>query len=196
MCWNKSYCKCWCEVLRLHTQTHWHMKGSEVRYLSAMLAGLTLSMMMTCLLQNMDVDRATPRLEPVALATSTSSGPDAVATESERWKTELESCIVSIKSENNKLQTLTSVSSTTPAGSINWPITETSYSISSVASCPHCFRMLMASDNVLPWRRIPSMLSSRSPGFMVPSLERERKQFVPRILRWYQWKLKHSLIFL
>ena len=49
-----------------------------------MLAGLTLSMMMTCLLQNMEVDRATPRLEPVALATSTSRGPDAVATESER----------------------------------------------------------------------------------------------------------------
>ena len=49
-----------------------------------MLAGLTLSMMMTCLLQNIEVDRATPRLEPVALATSTSSGPDAVATESDR----------------------------------------------------------------------------------------------------------------
>lgn len=54
------------------------------RYLSAMLAGFTLSMMITCLLQNMEVDRATPRLEPVALATSTSSGPDAVATESDK----------------------------------------------------------------------------------------------------------------
>lgn len=61
--------------------------------------------------------------------------------------------------------------------SVNWPITETSYSISSVASCPHCFRMLMASDRVLPWRRIPSMLSNRSPGFTVPSLERERGSF-------------------
>lgn len=49
-----------------------------------MLAGLTLSMMMTCLLQNIEVDRATPRLEPVALATSTSNGPDAVATESDK----------------------------------------------------------------------------------------------------------------
>lgn len=54
----------------------------STHYLSAMLAGLTLSMMMTCLLQNIEVDRAMPRLEPVALATSTSSGPDAVATES------------------------------------------------------------------------------------------------------------------
>lgn len=40
-------------------------------------------MMMTCLLQNMEVDKATPRLDPAALATSTRSGPDAVATESE-----------------------------------------------------------------------------------------------------------------
>ena len=55
-------------------------------YLSAILAGLTLSMMMTCLLQNMEVDRATPRLDPDALATSTSSGPDAVATESDKDK--------------------------------------------------------------------------------------------------------------
>ena len=52
---------------------------------------------------------------------------------------------------------------------------ETSYSSSSVASWPHCFRMLMASDWLVPWRRIPSMLSSRSPGLMVPSLERERE---------------------
>lgn len=44
--------------------------------------------MMTCLLQNMEVDRATPRLDPAALATSTSSGPDAVATESEGGKTD------------------------------------------------------------------------------------------------------------
>lgn len=58
------------------------VKSVKLRYLSAMLAGLTLSMTMTCLLQNMEVDRATPRLEPVGLATSTSSGPDAVATES------------------------------------------------------------------------------------------------------------------
>lgn len=48
-----------------------------------MLAGFTLSMTITCLLQKMEVERAMPRLEPVALATSTSSGPDAVATESE-----------------------------------------------------------------------------------------------------------------
>ncbi len=47
-----------------------------------MLAGLTLSMMMTCLLQYMEVERARPRLEPMDLATSTSSGPEAVATES------------------------------------------------------------------------------------------------------------------
>lgn len=53
-------------------------------YLSAMLAGLTLSMMMTCLLQYMEVERARPKLEPMVLATSTSSGPEAVATESER----------------------------------------------------------------------------------------------------------------
>ncbi len=47
-----------------------------------MLAGLTLSMMMTCLLQYMEVERARPKLEPMDLATSTSSGPEAVATES------------------------------------------------------------------------------------------------------------------
>lgn len=55
-------------------------------YLSAMLAGLTLSMMMTCLLQYMEVERARPRLEPKDLATSTSSGPEAVATESIKEK--------------------------------------------------------------------------------------------------------------
>lgn len=80
------------------TRTHTHTDGVKplqcwrctvrmcgrgaFRYLSAMLAGFTLSMMMTCLLQKTEVDRATPRLEPVALATSTSRGPDAVATES------------------------------------------------------------------------------------------------------------------
>lgn len=47
-----------------------------------------MSMMMTCLLQNMEVERATPRLEPVGLATSTSSGPDAEATESTRAETD------------------------------------------------------------------------------------------------------------
>ncbi len=59
-------------------------KGNDCgcNYLSAMLAGLTLSMMMTCLLQYMEVERARPRLEPMDLATSTSSGPEAVATES------------------------------------------------------------------------------------------------------------------
>lgn len=51
-------------------------------YLSAMLAGLTLSIMMTCLLQYMEVDKATPRLEPRGLATSTRRGPDALAMES------------------------------------------------------------------------------------------------------------------
>lgn len=51
-------------------------------YLSAMLACLTLSMMMTCLLQYMEVDRATPRLEPKGLATSTRRGPEALAIES------------------------------------------------------------------------------------------------------------------
>lgn len=59
------------------------MQVGGATYLSAMLAGFTLSMTITCLLQNMEVDRAMPRLEPVALATSTNSGPDAVATESE-----------------------------------------------------------------------------------------------------------------
>lgn len=59
------------------------VKVGGATHLSAMLAGFTLSMTITCLLQNMDVDRAMPRLEPVALATSTNSGPDAVATESE-----------------------------------------------------------------------------------------------------------------
>lgn len=39
-------------------------------------------MTMTCLLQHIEVVRATPRLAPGVLATSTSSGPDAVATES------------------------------------------------------------------------------------------------------------------
>ena len=73
------------------THTHPHTGQGRVcpgeraggaSYLSAMLAGFTLSMTITCLLQNMEVDRAMPRLEPVALATSTSSGPDAVATDS------------------------------------------------------------------------------------------------------------------
>lgn len=58
--------------------------GNDCRcnYLSAMLAGLTLSMMMTCLLQYMEVERARPKLEPIDLATSTNRGPEAVATES------------------------------------------------------------------------------------------------------------------
>ena len=47
-----------------------------------MLADLILSMTMTCLLQHIEVVRATPRLAPGVLATSTSNGPDAVATES------------------------------------------------------------------------------------------------------------------
>ena len=51
-------------------------------HLSAILADLILSMTMTCLLQHIEVVRATPRLAPGVLATSTSSGPDAVATES------------------------------------------------------------------------------------------------------------------
>lgn len=51
-------------------------------HLSAMLADLILSMTMTCLLQHIEVDSATPRAAPGVLATSTSSGPDAVATES------------------------------------------------------------------------------------------------------------------
>lgn len=50
-------------------------------------------------------------------------------------------------------------------------MTETSYSSNSVASCPHCFRILIASASVLPWRRIPSMLNNRSPGLIVPSLK-------------------------
>lgn len=37
-------------------------------------------MTMTCLLQHIEVVRTTPRLAPGVLATSTSSGPDAVAT--------------------------------------------------------------------------------------------------------------------
>lgn len=67
------------------------VKVGGATYLSAMLAGFTLSMTITCLLQNMDVDRAMPRLEPVALATSTNSGPDAVATESE---TSRDRCVI------------------------------------------------------------------------------------------------------
>lgn len=55
-------------------------------YLSAMLAGFTLSMTMTCLLQYMEVERATPRLEPNGFATSTRSGPEALAMESVNTK--------------------------------------------------------------------------------------------------------------
>lgn len=51
-------------------------------HLSAILADLILSMTMTCLLQHIEVDSATPRAAPGVLATSTSSGPDAVETES------------------------------------------------------------------------------------------------------------------
>lgn len=51
-------------------------------HLSAILADLILSMMMTCLLQHIEVDSATPRADPAVLATSTSSGPEADATES------------------------------------------------------------------------------------------------------------------
>lgn len=51
-------------------------------HLSAILADLILSMTMTCLLQHIEVDSATPRAAPGVLATSTSSGPDAVATDS------------------------------------------------------------------------------------------------------------------
>lgn len=51
-------------------------------HLSAILADLILSMTMTCLLQHIEVVSATPRAAPGVLATSTSSGPDAVATES------------------------------------------------------------------------------------------------------------------
>lgn len=58
---------------------------------------------------------------------------------------------------------------------VSLPMTDTSYSIRSVASWPHCLRMLMASAWEAPCRRIPSILSSLSPGLMVPSL-RERKQ--------------------
>lgn len=47
-----------------------------------MLAGLTFSMMTTCLLQYTEVDNASPRLEPIDFTTSTRSGPDAVAIES------------------------------------------------------------------------------------------------------------------
>lgn len=55
-------------------------------YLSAILAGLILSMTMTCLLQYIEVVSATPRLEPGVLATSTKSGPEAVDTVSEKKK--------------------------------------------------------------------------------------------------------------
>jgi len=51
-------------------------------HLSAILADFILSMTMTCLLQHIEVVSATPRAAPGVLATSTSSGPDAVATES------------------------------------------------------------------------------------------------------------------
>lgn len=73
---------------------------------------------------------------------------------------------------------------------------ETSYSISSVASCPHCFRMLIASASVLPWRRIPSMLNNRSPGLIVPSLEGEREGVYMEALegqkdRWRRSQVTH-----
>lgn len=71
-----------CERLQGYEQALGGVKLAQRVYLSAMLAGLTLSMMMTCLLQYMDVDRATPRLEPRGLATSTRRGPEALAMES------------------------------------------------------------------------------------------------------------------
>ena len=60
----------------------WRVGTLYDTHLSAILADLILSMTMTCLLQHIEVVRATPRLAPGVLATSTSSGPDAVATES------------------------------------------------------------------------------------------------------------------
>lgn len=56
------------------------------------------------------------------------------------------------------------------------PMMDTSYSTRSVASWPHCLRMLIASAWEVPCKRIPSMLSSRSPGLTVPSLEEKRKK--------------------
>lgn len=64
----------WMHGLAVSTFCHTH--------LSAILADLILSMTMTCLLQHIEVVSATPRAAPGVLATSTSSGPDAVATES------------------------------------------------------------------------------------------------------------------
>lgn len=58
------------------------MSALRHTHLSAILADLILSMTMTCLLQHIEVDSATPRAAPGVLATSTSSGPDAVETES------------------------------------------------------------------------------------------------------------------
>lgn len=69
----------------MYVLTHmpfWKAGASYDTHLSAMLADLILSMTMTCLLQHIEVVRATPRLAPGVLATSTSNGPDAVATES------------------------------------------------------------------------------------------------------------------
>jgi len=58
---------------------------------------------------------------------------------------------------------------------VSLPMTDTSNSIRSVASWPHCLRMLMASAWDAPCRRIPSILSSLSPGLMVPSLREKTK---------------------
>lgn len=68
-----------CEFLNSHVKEGGAFYDT---HLSAILADLILSMTMTCLLQHIEVVRATPRLAPGVLATSTSRGPDAVATES------------------------------------------------------------------------------------------------------------------
>jgi len=71
--------------ISLHSLTHVQFGKVGTFYdthLSAILADLILSMTMTCLLQHIEVDSATPRAAPGVLATSTSSGPDAVETES------------------------------------------------------------------------------------------------------------------
>lgn len=59
-----------------------HITGCTTTHLSAILADFILSITMTCLLQHIEVDSATPRADPAVLVTSTSSGPEAVVTES------------------------------------------------------------------------------------------------------------------
>lgn len=54
------------------------------------------------------------------------------------------------------------------------PMTETSYSIRNRASWPLCINMVKASACLSLFKGIPSMLNTRSPALIVPSLENHR----------------------